>query len=180
MIGPLQQQIRFNVDTSSIDGFFPAKGGAIVAALMQRTTAINSALQAKIAGDKLQGNPIKSHTNKLAGSVRVIPTRNDGTKIAGGVQAGGGPAFYAKYLEDGSQPHIITVKNAKALAFEVGGATGYSPWGGKFSNPASGLIFVKMVHHPGTQAYLFMKGTLKEEQAGIMEQLKSAAREGAQ
>ena len=158
------EQIRFRVDPSALDGYLPAKGDAVIAALTARVTSVNAALQAKIAGDKLQGNPIKSHTDKLAGSVRTIPTQNDGSKISGGVEAGGGPAFYAKFLEDGSAPHVIRPKDPKGvLAFVVGGKT----------------VFARAVNHPGTKAYLFMKGTLAEERGNIVEQLQDAAAEGA-
>jgi hypothetical protein len=157
------EQIRFTVDPSQMDGYLANKGDAIIAALTLRTTAVNIALQAKIQG-KLEGQLLKSHTHKLAGSVRTIPTVSDGSKISGGVQAGGGPAFYAKYLEDGSQPHIIRPKDPKGvLAFMVGDK----------------MIFARVVHHPGTKAYLFMKGTLQEERTGIVEQLQSAAKEAA-
>lgn len=159
------EQIRIRIDPTAVDGYLPAKGDAIIAALTIRTTAIHVALQAKIAGEKLQGQLLKSHTNKLAGSVRTIPTTNDGEKISGGVQAGGGPAYYAKFLEDGTQPHVILPKDAKGvLAFMVGDK----------------MVFARKVNHPGNKPYLFMKGTLREEQPKIVEQLQQAAKEGAQ
>lgn len=160
------EQIRFKVDSSSVEGYLPEKGDAVIAALVERTTIINNALQTKIAGVKLQGNPIKSHTNKLAGSVRVIPTQNDGEKISGGVQAGGGPAFYAKFLEDGTQgPYTILPKDPKgALAFMVGGKQ----------------VFAKKVTHPGLKAYLFMKGTIQEEAPNIPRQYQEAVNEAVQ
>lgn len=158
------EQIRFSVDPSSIDGYLPAKGDAVVAALVERTTAVNHALQQKILG-KVDGGILKTHTHKLAGSVRVIPTKNDGSKISGGVQAGGGPALYAKFLEDGSKAHVIMPKDPKGvLAFMVGGKQ----------------VFAHKVNHPGTKAYLFMKGTLAEERMNIVEQLQDAAKEAAQ
>lgn len=43
------------------------------------------------------------------------------------------------FLEEGTDPHIITAKNAKALRFEIGGK----------------VIFRKSVHHPGTKATRF-------------------------
>src|ERR1700756_1521959 len=97
------EQIRFTVDPSSLDGYLPAKGDAVIAALTARVTSVNVALQAKTAGHKLQGNP----------------TQNDGSKITGGVQGGGGPAFYLKFLEDGTAgPYTIVPKDPKGvLAF---------------------------------------------------------------
>jgi len=150
--------IQWKVDTSAVEGYLPAKGDAVVAALMERTNAVNLKLQAKILG-KLEGDPIKSHTHKLSGSVRVIPTTNDGAKINGGVQAGGGPAFYAKFLEDGTQPHVIMPKDPKGvLAFMIAGQ----------------MVFRKKVMHPGNKPYLFMKGTLAENKENIVASLQSA------
>lgn len=158
--------LRFIVDASGVESYLPAKGDAVIAALVERTTIINTALQAKIAGDKLNGNPIQSHTHKLAGSVRVIPTRNDGARISGGVQAGGGPAYYAKFLEDGTQgPYTILPRDPKGvLAFMVGGK----------------MVFAKQVTHPGLKAYRFMKGTLEEQRASIAEQYQAAVKQAVQ
>lgn len=46
------------------------------------------------------------------------------------------PVSYAPYLEEGTRPHIIRPKRAKALRFKVGGRT----------------VYAKIVHHPGTKA----------------------------
>ena len=56
--------------------------------------------------------------------------------------------FYAPYVEDGTQPHIIKVKNAKALHWISGNKH----------------IFAKSVNHPGTRAKPFMKPAADKEQ----------------
>lgn len=56
------------------------------------------------------------------------------------VTAGGA----AEYLEKGTPPHIILPRNAKVLAFELGGET----------------VFATEVHHPGTKARPFAKPTV--------------------
>lgn len=100
--------IEFSVDTSSIGPMLDGKADSIIAALTQRTTAISEALQAKVVGDKLSGQVLNQRTGKLAQSVRVTDTENDGSTITGGVQAGGGPAFYGKYHEDGGTFEVST------------------------------------------------------------------------
>jgi hypothetical protein len=154
-------QIKFRVNSSSIQESFPSTGDAIIAALTARVNKVHGDLQKKILG-KVDGGILKTRTHKLSGSVRLIPAVISGDKIVGGVQAGGGPALYAKFLEDGSAPHVIMPKDPKGvLAFMVGGKQ----------------VFAHKVNHPGTKAYLFMKGTLAEEQTSIVEQLQDAVKE---
>lgn len=43
----------------------------------------------------------------------------------------------ATFLEEGTRPHVIRPRRAKAL---------------RFLNPAGDVIFAKVVHHPGTRA----------------------------
>lgn len=156
------EQLRFRVDHSRVEGYFPDKGDAVIAALTERVTSVNIALMNKIKG-KLNGPLLKSHTAKLSNSIRPIPTTSDGQKIAGGVQGGGGGAPYGKFLEDGTQgPYTIAPKDPKqALRFFIGGKE----------------IFAKSVTHPGLKAYRFMKGTLQEEKPNILEQLRETLRE---
>lgn len=153
--------IQFKVDTSSIKEYLPAKGDAIISALMQRSNIIGHMLQERVLG-KLEGNPIKSHTHKLAGSVLANEAVNDGNTITTIVQAGGGPAFYAKFLEDGTPPHVIAAKDPKgALAFMIGGE----------------MIFRKKVNHPGNKPFLFMKNTLSESKEEILASMQRAVTE---
>jgi hypothetical protein len=53
------------------------------------------------------------------------------------------PAVF--YVLDGTRPHIIRPRRAKALRFEVGG----------------GVVFAKRVRHPGTRANDFMGRALR-------------------
>lgn len=46
------------------------------------------------------------------------------------------PVSYATYLEEGTRPHVIRPKRAKAIRFKVAGRT----------------VFAQIVHHPGTKA----------------------------
>ena len=50
-------------------------------------------------------------------------------------------ADYALYVHEGSRPHLIRPRNAKALRFQIGGRT----------------VFAKLVRHPGTKARPFLR-----------------------
>lgn len=70
----------------------------------------------------------------------------------------GNRALTAWWLEVGTKPHLIKVKNAKILAAPAGMVKNLkkiNPPGGPlpcFSKDHRFVIFGKMVHHPGTQA----------------------------
>jgi len=53
------------------------------------------------------------------------------------------------YLEEGTAPHVIRPKNKKALRWKTGG-------GDKFA-------FAKEVHHPGTEARLFIHDVMNSK-----------------
>lgn len=65
----------------------------------------------------------------------------------------------AIYLEDGTKPHLITPNAAKALRWASSSSAGFR-LSGKPSSAKGGVIgwrFAKVVHHPGTRPYPFMK-----------------------
>lgn len=57
---------------------------------------------------------------------------------------------YAGYVHDGTRPHIIRPRNARALRFVIGGR----------------VVFAKVVHHPGTRARPFLDRALHEVTRG--------------
>src|SRR5665647_1507564 len=57
-------------------------------------------------------------------------------------------AFYALFVEKGTAPHIIRPVNASCLAFH-GGMLG-------------GMVFTKLVHHPGTKPNPFIQRNVME------------------
>jgi hypothetical protein len=150
-------QITFSIDTSGVDAQLKEKTTEVITALGNRMTAVDLMLQSKIVDGKLSGNPIKHRTGKLAGSIRVIPTETTGDAITGGVLGGGGAAPYAEGLEDGNPPHVIVPSTKQALMFQIDGKT----------------IFAKRVNHPGNPPFLFMKGTLAENEAIIRAEFQS-------
>ncbi|MEU0317215.1 HK97 gp10 family phage protein [Nocardioides sp. NPDC006273] len=58
----------------------------------------------------------------------------------------GSDVDYAPMVNDGTKPHIIRPKRAKALRFKVGGKT----------------VYAMVVHHPGTRARPFLDRALTD------------------
>lgn len=57
---------------------------------------------------------------------------------------------YASFVHDGTRPHIIRPRNARALRFMVGGQ----------------VVYARVVHHPGTRARPFLDRAVREVTAG--------------
>lgn len=58
---------------------------------------------------------------------------------------------YAAFVNDGTRPHIIRPRTAKALRFTVGGR----------------VVYAKVVNHPGTRAKPFLDRALREVIGGV-------------
>lgn len=96
-----------------------------------------ASLQRRIANQARVDVPVR--TGNLGrtigeGQIRITGPRT----VSGSVHAN---ARYAAPVHEGSRPHIIRPRTAKALRFEVGGRT----------------VFAKMVRHPGTRARPFLR-----------------------
>jgi hypothetical protein len=78
-----------------------AKGPQIVQAVIRKMDQLMLVLQAKVVGEKLQGQVLKHKTGKLAGSIRKMETIEENGAIVGIVQGGGGPAWYGALHETG-------------------------------------------------------------------------------
>lgn len=57
---------------------------------------------------------------------------------------------YAEMVHDGTRPHIIRPRNARALRFMVGGR----------------VVYARVVHHPGTRPRPFLDRAVREVTAG--------------
>lgn len=169
--------IRFSADASLVGPFLEEKYSTIVLALTNKLNAINYALQSKIVDTKLSGQVLEHRSGKLAGSIRVNEATNDGTTIQGGVQGGGGPAFYGKYHEYGGTFEAIRGrrvalggKNDRLSMMLDAKKYGYEATTHVQSKPYS-ITFPKRS---------FMVSSLEESQPAIIEGLKKAVREAAQ
>lgn len=82
-------------------------------------------------------------TGRLRASIRVERRSTFGLRQRWTV---GSDVAYAPMVNDGTKPHIIRPKRAKALRFKAGGKT----------------LFAKVVHHPGTRARPFLDRALTD------------------
>lgn len=62
----------------------------------------------------------------------------------------GSDVDYAEYVHDGTRPHVIRPRTARALRFTVGGQ----------------VVYARVVNHPGTRAKPFLDRALREVTAG--------------
>ena len=93
--------VTFNGSDERVALILRFRGPKIVEAIARKLDVLMLQLQAKIAGEKLQGQVLQHRTGKLSGSIREIPVTNDGTLITGAVEGAGGPAWYGKLHEYG-------------------------------------------------------------------------------
>lgn len=94
-------RVTFSGTDKRLEASLRAKGPNALKALVLKMNALMIRLQAKIVGEKLQGQVLHHRSGKLSNSVRVIPARVDGTKLIGEVQGAGGPAWYGVLDEFG-------------------------------------------------------------------------------
>ncbi len=66
-------------------------------------------------------------------------------------------AKYSAYVDQGTRPHIIRVKNARVLA-----------------NRRTGQIFGKIVHHPGTKSQPYFSTAVKAGEKFVNNELQTA------
>lgn len=134
----------------------------ITEAIRKRLDEIDAKLQRKIQTEKLQGQVLHHRTGKLINSIRMIPAKVAGSKVAGYVEGGGGPAWYGKIHEYGTdRAYEIVPVNKKALAFMLNGKQ----------------VFAKKVLHPSFAEKSFMRSSLDEMREQIHTELQEAVNE---
>lgn len=98
--------------------------------------------------------PKKTHELEKSISGRVRPTKNG---AYGSIEI---EANHASFVKDGTPPHEIRAKNAKALRFDAGGA----------------IRFAKSVQHPGTKPNDFVSPGVQEGQQVLEHDALEAAK----
>ncbi len=140
---------------ATIRGLLPK----ITEAIRKRLDELDAKLQRKIQTEKLSGQVLHHRTGKLINSIRMIPAKVAGPKVAGYVEGGGGPAWYGKIHEYGTdRAYEIVPVNKKALAFMLNGKQ----------------VFATKVQHPAFQERSFMRSSLAEMKDQIHADLQDA------
>lgn len=116
----------------------------------------------------------RKYVNKGAIEVAVYP-------------AGKNKAIW-RYVSEGTKPHVIRPKNAKALSFVWGGPGSYNPkttpgppptWGGPGTVTGGETVVRREVHHPGTKARNFEKYIADQYRPKFRKEIENAMKRGA-
>jgi hypothetical protein len=169
-----------------------------MAYLSKQMTIEMEALRTYIVLNKLSGNVLQSKQGTLIDSVQATETVTSGAQVTGGVEAGGGPAYYGVFFEKGgTSKYLIVPKVKKALAFltpdrlivprnndvvnemRLGFARGGSAKARAISKfrDYNGTV-VAAVNHPPTSKLPFMAPSYEENKDGIASRLKRSVFEG--
>ncbi|MEU7093033.1 hypothetical protein [Kitasatospora aureofaciens] len=120
-------EVRINV--AAISRSLRARGGPAERALRDRTERVASIARREAPGTM----------------PRFIESRIEATSAGlQGVVTSTHPA--TRFVLDGTRPHIIRPRRAKALRFEIGAR----------------VVFARLVHHPGTRPNNFLVRALRE------------------
>lgn len=96
-----------------------------------------ASLQRRTANQARADVPVR--TGNLGRTIGEGPIAFTGPRtVSGSVHA---MADYALYVHEGSRPHLIRPRRAKALRFQIGGRT----------------VFARLVRHPGVRARPFLR-----------------------
>lgn len=126
----------------------------ILGAMMDTMNELMLRLQQEIVGEKLHGQVLKQRTGKLAASIRAMPTVQEGTDLVGAVEGGGGVAWYGKLHEFGFGPYDYEVTRHIKMHY-------------------GDLEFKKLVHSSGFPERSFMRSTLSEFEATIVQSMQA-------
>jgi phage gpG-like protein len=142
-------------------GEIPDRVASLVRAEVERQAI---ALSRYVKENKLSGQVLKNRTGTLRRSINyALMIADQGLSAQVGTNL-----VYAAIHEYGGQTraHVIEAKNAKALAFQMGGAT----------------IFRKRVQHPGSKMpeRSFLRSSLAESRERIIAAIEAAVAKGVQ
>ena len=112
------------------------------AKLTETMSTVATDMQRYVQAEKLSGNPIKRQTGVLRNSI-FERTAESATAVSAVTGTG---VRYAKFLEEGTSPHVILPVRAKMLSFMAGGTR----------------VFARKVNHPGNRAFRFLRDSLQE------------------
>lgn len=131
-------------------------GKRIVQGLKSGVRAAGIYVASYIKRELLSGWPVFRRSGNMS---RAVFSRMEGDAVS--VVGVGPEAPYARFVNDGTRPHLISARNGGVLAFTpAAGAIRASA----FVSPRSiskvinqNVVFARVVHHPGTAPRKFME-----------------------
>jgi ABC-type transport system substrate-binding protein len=153
--------LEFTIDTSKMDDSFNKFPDVLAKAISM--TALD-----------LDGNLYKEApkvTGRLATSWQARPF----SKLVWIINSN---VVYRWFVNDGTKPHDIRPKNAKALYFTVKGGMVHASTTGPFSHFSikDEGVFCRLVHHPGTKANPYVQRAMKLTEARLPEFAEKAVK----
>jgi len=133
-------EVKFVIDNAALNGLLRGPSGPVYIDMIRRAEILQRAAKAQIPiGEK----PNRTSRGHLKESVvkRLYPNSNGQVLLEVWV---GSDHPNAVMVHEGTRPHIILPKNAKALAFVADGR----------------LVFAMIVHHPGTSPNHYLTDNL--------------------
>lgn len=115
---------------------------------------IGMRMSAYVKERKLSGDPIHRRTGRLRRSIHSVSSYT----AASVSSSTGTNVKYAKYLEFGTNPHVILPVRAKMLSWMQDGRR----------------VFARKVNHPGNPAFRFLRGSLEEMQPENMTAIRAS------
>lgn len=122
---------------------FELNQGALRSVLQQEAIKLIREGQRRVIQSATMRSPVD--TGQLRGSHRAGNITIAGNTVSGDVTA---EQDYAMPVHEGTKPHVIRPKRAKALTFTL---------------PGAGRVFAKSVNHPGTRPRPWLLNSLKAE-----------------
>ena len=166
--------------------------------LAKQMTIEMEALRSYVVNNKLRGQVLNSKQGTIIDSVQATGTTTEGAKVTGGIEPGGGPAFYAVFFEKGGKgQYPIFPRVKKALAFLTPSQTivprnqavvnemwnGFGRGGSAKSRAIAKFrayngTVVASVNHPAVPPLPFMGPSYEENKDGIAARLKMSVLKG--
>ena len=151
--------IQFRLDV--IASQYAARKSELFTALAARMDELNLRLQQRIQTRKLSGHVLHQRSGKLKRSIEVIlaKVRKSEGKITGGVRGAGGPAYYGRFHEFGTEDsYTILPVTKKALRFMIGHRA----------------VFAARVNHPPIAERSFMRSAQEEMKDEFVKNMQQA------
>ena len=136
------------------------KEAELYAALSDRINRLSLQLQQKIQNDKLSGQVLNQRSGTLKRSIEMIPSfaNTSAGTVMGGVRGAGGPAFYGRFHEFGTdRSYTIVPVTKQALRFYVNGK----------------VVFAARVQHPPIKERSFMRSAASEMEPEIISAIEA-------